>query len=261
MADMALCHAMGLLSERRGCVDRLDSDNPVTRGQIVNVMGAPVKLSNPDYGVRSHCVYDLEKTLVAFLKQLFDDALRLDNPDVNFDQPDTVPFDPTERARTLVAKVPPYVVRGRVPRTVTGELDLSKVPDVPHIIVQAVSAKVNADQTIVTVKLMIAVYDENPNSQGYQDVQNMIEAIAIAFTTFGQGAIDEAYPIVMPIEWQLREENCFPHFIGEMQTNWQLPSGRPLPDMETFGIIPAEHIELRMSADTQTNLAELINPS
>jgi len=224
-------------------------------------MGAPLNISNPDFGVRAQSVYDLEKTLVAFLNQLFVDAYRLDNPSVNLVQPDTVPFDPTARAQTLEGKVAPTVVRGRVPRTVTGELDLTKVPLVPHIIVQAVSAKVEQQETVVTVKLLVAVYDENPNSQGYQDVQNIIEAIAIAFTSFGQAAINQAYPIVLPIEWQLREENCYPHFIGEMTTKWELPSARPLPDMETFGIVPAEHIEVRASADTTSNIAELIGLS
>jgi hypothetical protein len=73
----------------------------------------------------------------------------------------------------------------------------------------------------------------------------MVEAISIALTSFGQQAIDQAYPIVMPFTWALVEADTFPHFIAEMTTEWELPSGRPLPDSETFGIVPAEQIEFK----------------
>jgi hypothetical protein len=202
--------------------------------------------------------FDLEAALVDFLTLLFDHA-RLDNPTLNLAQatqpthpiapPDKplLSFDTKLRAQTLILKVPPRVVRGRVPRTVTGEIALDKLPDVPSIIVQAVSAKVANDSTIVTTRLLFTAYDENPDGQGYQDVLNMLEAATIALTSFGQRGIAEAYVIVLPLEWKLVEPDCFPHYLGEMTTQWELPSGRPLPDADTFGIVPAEHLELRGS--------------
>jgi hypothetical protein len=33
-----------------------------------------------------------------------------------------------------------------------------------------------------------------------------------------------------------------------MTTTWELPSTRPLPDSEIFGIVPVEHIELKREA-------------
>jgi hypothetical protein len=50
----------------------------------------------------------------------------------------------------------------------------------------------------------------------------------------------------MPFTWQLVEADTFPHYIAEMTTEWELPSGRPLPDAEIFGIIPAEHLDIRI---------------
>jgi hypothetical protein len=91
------------------------------------------------------------------------------------------------------------------------------------------------------VRVFVNAYDENPDCSGYQDVLNMAEALAIALTSFGQGAIDESYPIVMPIDWKLIESHTFPHFICEMTTNWELPSGRPLPDFDKY-FAPAEAI-------------------
>ena len=104
------------------------------------------------------------------------------------------------------------------------------MPNVPSIIVQVVSAQVRNDETITTTKILVSAYDENPNGSGYQDVLNMIEALSIALTSFGQAALDKAYPIIMPFEWRLIEAGVFPHFIGEIVATWELPSGRPLPD-------------------------------
>jgi hypothetical protein len=225
-------------------------------------MGAPTPVTPPDkdLGIRTHTAYDLEKTLVVFLTQLLG-SYRLDNPQLNTaqgtapthpivtDPDDVVPFDPTLRAQTLKLKVAPQVVRGRVPRTVTGEINVDKLPDFPSVIVQAIKAKVETDSTLVTVCLYVNAYDENPDGSGYQDVLNLTETIALALTSYGQGAIDAAYPIVLPLTWELVLPDTFPHFISEMTTVWELPSARPLPDAETFGIVPGEHLDLRVEED------------
>jgi hypothetical protein len=44
---------------------------------------------------------------------------------------------------------------------------------------------VQKDETIATVRIMVNAYDENLNSGGYQDVQNMLEAMSIALTSYG----------------------------------------------------------------------------
>jgi hypothetical protein len=223
---------------------------------------APLPFDPAQVNIRIHTAFDLEAALVRFLTQLFIGA-RLDNPTLNLSQatapqldivrgPDDPPvsYDPLLRAQTLALKVAPRVVRGRIPRTVTGEISADKLPDVPNIIVQVVSANVMKDVTHATVRLLFTCYDENPDSEGYQDVLNMIETAAIALTSFGQGAIEDAYPIVMPIEWKLIEPDCWPHFVGEMTTQWELPSARPFPDPER-GFIPAEHIELKLQENIE----------
>lgn len=213
----------------------------------------PVTQPSHDTGHRVQSAYDLEVTLVGFLSKLLG-GQRLDNPTLNLAQPDIVSFDPKQRAQTLELKAVPRVVRGRVPRTVTGEIALDKLPDVPNVIVQAIKAKVDQQSTVVTVRILFSTYDENPASQGYQDCLNLIETTALALTSFGQQAIDQAYPIQLPIEWTLIEPDCFPHFVGEMTTTWELPSARPLPDEAFFGIVPAENIELRRSYELQEGL-------
>ena len=219
----------------------------------------PVTPPEEDLGRRAQSLYDLEVTIVKFLTNLVG-GYRLDNPTLNLAQAtqpthpitppqNVVPYDPTERAQTLELKVPPRVERGRVPRTVTGEIEVDKLPDCPAIIVQATNARIELEgshtQTVVTVRILVNAYDENPDSSGYQDVLNIVEAIGIALTSFGQQGLDQAYPIVLPIDWRLIESDTFPHFIAEMTTTWTLPAGRPMPDEESF-LVPAEHLHLNI---------------
>jgi hypothetical protein len=230
-------------------------------------MGAPVAITNPDFGVRTITAYDLEVALVKFLKQIFDSA-RLDNPRVNVFQatqpehpivksPDDPPvsYDPTQRAQTLFAKVPPQITRGRVPRTVTGEIDLQQLPNVPSIIIQAISGRVETNSTIVEAKICVAAYDENPNGQGYQDVLNMIETATFALAAWGQKGIDDAYVIVLPMDWKLEQADTFPHFAGEIATKWELPTASPLPGPGELNI-PGEVLDFKIEYPGSTNPPE-----
>jgi hypothetical protein len=226
----------------------------------------PVTPAARDTGRRAQSVYDLEVTLVTFIERMFTPSYRLDNPTLNLAQspeppptphvvrdPDEPPvnYDYTQRAQTLALKVPPRVERGRVPRTVTGEIAVDKLPDHPSITVQAISAHVMLEDSHttkhVTVRVFVNNYDENPDSQGYQDTQNILEALEIAFTSFGQAGIDQAYPIGLPIDWKLVEADTFPHYIGELTADFVLPAGRPMPDFES-GMIPYEHIATPLNA-------------
>jgi hypothetical protein len=223
-------------------------------------MSAPQPISQPDYGVRTRTAYELERVLVAFIRQIVD-ALRFDNPTLNLAQvpapahpiepadPDAPPvsYDPEQRAQTLYLKVKPRVVRGRIPRTVTGEIAIDKLSDVPNIIVQVVSARVEKTETAVTARIFVNMYDENPDGGGYQDCLNVTETIAQALTAYGQGALDQAFPIIMPLDWKLIEPDTFPHFCAEITTAWELPSGRPMPDL-LESMIPSEQLGMGLQS-------------
>jgi hypothetical protein len=227
----------------------------------------PITPESHDFHIRTKSLYDLEVTLVKFLERIFG-VYRFDNPTLNLAQPTElvvqplivhdpdqppVSYDYTQRAQTLALKVPPRIVRGRIPRTIAGEIQVDRLPDCPAIIVQVVSARVEIDSTIVTLKIFVNAYDENPDSAGYQDVLNMIEAMSLALTSFGQQGLDQAYVIQLPIIWNLVEADAFPHFIGEMVTTWEFPSGRPMPDLSEH-IVPGEQIEIKLHMESEENL-------
>jgi hypothetical protein len=203
----------------------------------------PLTALNRDVGIRTHSIYDLEVTLVAFIKRLISGS-RLDNPTVNLAQPDIVTYDPTERAQSLELKVSPRVERGDIPRIVTGEINVDKLPNVPAILVQATKGKVESKSTLITVHILISAYDESPGGNAYQDCQNILDVLTTALTTFGQAAIDHAYPIVLPMEWELMKGELFPHAAAQLTTVWELPSARPGPD--DFVGLPSESISIKM---------------
>src|SRR5262245_49750088 len=200
---------------------------------------------------------DMEEELVAFLNEVLN-GMRLDNPSVNELQqtgkfpksydPDEppVPFDPTARAQTLAGKVPIRIVRGRVPRTVTGEINASDLPNVPNLIIQVLNAEIQVRETFVGVRILGSTYDENPDGSGYQDLTNIMERAQIAICSFGQAGIGNKYVIQLPFMWHHYENTTFPHFVAELNVKFEFPSGRPLPDSPD-GIIPMEHIESDMS--------------
>ena len=233
-------------------------------------MPAPEPVTPPakDFGRRAQSIYDLEVTLVKFLNNIFS-VYRFDNPTVNLAQasepahpivlppqdPDQPPvsYDYTARAQTLALKVPPQIVRGGVDRTVTGEIAVDKLPDYPFISVQFMKSRIalveSHTERTVSVQFFVHAYDENPGVNGDQDVANMLEAMEIALVSFGQQGIDQAYPIVLPTEWELNKRDTFPHFWGEMLAMFMLQGPRPMPDFIQWLETPGENIEMTNQFD------------
>lgn len=223
----------------------------------VSITGVKTHVPNPAYrpnratgldgdiSIRAQSLYDLEKTLVRFV-EFFIAEYRLDNPTLSLAQPDHVSLDPEERAQSVFLKVPPRVVRGRIPRTVTGEIAVDRINDWPCVIVQGISGRIAFDESVVThtvtVRILVGAYDENPDAQGYGDVQNVTETLANVLGSFGQAAIDRAYPIELPIDWKMVEVESFSHFLGEITTTWTLPGPAPLPQLTQHDpVITYEH--------------------
>ncbi len=90
----------------------------------------------------------------------------------------------------------------------------------PYIIVRVEDGKIDTiegDQTI-EVYLLIGVYDDDLNNQGYKDVLNIIQKIYERFSK--NPILSRMYECVMPIEWAMQEEESYPYYVGGMSLNF-----------------------------------------
>jgi hypothetical protein len=80
------------------------------------------------------------------------------------------------------------------------------------------------DATRIGVRILVGVYDENPNCQGYRDVMNIMETIRQDLLTTRY--LERKYRLEMPFAWYLFEDQPWPVFFGYVETVWE--TGRPL---------------------------------
>ncbi len=159
----------------------------------------------------------LQDDLVQELKKIFDGFL-LKSPDgtlspVNvFAQYLPIP----KPAPTPKGDVDPELVEEGLAAS-----DVLTVPDpYPYIIVRVVEGEIKEieDDQAVETMILIGIYDNDLNNQGYKDVLNIIQKI---YERFSKNAIlNRRYECVMPIEWVLQEEESYPYYIGGMTLNF-----------------------------------------
>ncbi|MDR1978560.1 MAG: hypothetical protein LBQ42_07485 [Synergistaceae bacterium] len=81
-----------------------------------------------------------------------------------------------------------------------------------------------SDATRIHIRVLVGVYDENPDCQGYRDVMNILETIRQELLTTRY--LERKYKLEMPFKWYLFEEQPWPVFFGQIETVWE--TGRPL---------------------------------
>jgi hypothetical protein len=81
-----------------------------------------------------------------------------------------------------------------------------------------------ADATRIAVRILVGIYDESPDCQGYRDVMNIIETIRQDLLT--SRYLERKYRLEMPFKWYLFEDQPWPVFFGQIETVWE--TGRPL---------------------------------
>jgi len=82
------------------------------------------------------------------------------------------------------------------------------------------------DQARINVNLLVGVYDESPDCQGYRDVLNIIETARQSFLTLSYRILDKKYKLELPVKWTLFEEQPWPVYFGVMEMVWD--TGRPM---------------------------------
>jgi hypothetical protein len=81
-----------------------------------------------------------------------------------------------------------------------------------------------ADATRIAARILVGVYDETPDCQGYRDVMNIIETIRQDLLTTRY--LERKYRLEMPFKWYLFEDQPWPVFFGQIETVWE--TGRPV---------------------------------
>ena len=82
------------------------------------------------------------------------------------------------------------------------------------------------DAARVNVRILVGIYDESPDSQGYRDVLNIIEVIRQELLTLPSRVLEQRYRLEMPLKSYLFDEQAWPIYFGQIETVWE--TGRPL---------------------------------
>lgn len=93
----------------------------------------------------------------------------------------------------------------------------------PYIITRLIDGSVDTNEPyIVRTLLIIGIYDENPNKQGYKDVLHIINMI---YERFAKNPIlADQFTANMPFSWSLQDEDTHPYFFGGIELSFRIPS-------------------------------------
>ncbi|MDR2523676.1 MAG: hypothetical protein LBC93_08275 [Synergistaceae bacterium] len=86
------------------------------------------------------------------------------------------------------------------------------------------------DAARIAVRILVGVYDDNPDCQGYRDVMNILERIRLELLSVRY--LERKYRLEMPFKWYLFEEQPWPVFFGQIETVWE--TGRPVMTMKEW---------------------------
>lgn len=94
----------------------------------------------------------------------------------------------------------------------------------PYIIVQLVNGKVNINSNSVAVRLILAIYDDSYDNQGYSDILNAIETIRQHYTQ--HPILNNRYYAKIDdknsFDWSLPDEDVYPYYFGGVQFNFEV---------------------------------------
>lgn len=97
----------------------------------------------------------------------------------------------------------------------------------PYIIVRAKSGDDDGTAdgvNTVQIILIIAIWDDDNDSQGYRDVLDIIQKIYIRFHK--EPMLNNQFMYAGNFHWALQEDNYWPYFFGACTLNFNIPSIR-----------------------------------
>ena len=97
----------------------------------------------------------------------------------------------------------------------------------PYVIVRAKSGDDDGTAdgvNTVQIILIIAIWDDDNDSQGYRDVLDIIQKIYIRFHK--EPMLNNQFMYAGNFHWALQEDNYWPYFFGACTLNFNIPSIR-----------------------------------
>lgn len=107
----------------------------------------------------------------------------------------------------------PTVVNGYLPPKRSGVQD-----DFPFILVRPEEGKVNREDTITTVSIIICCFSEEYD--GYEYCVEVMTRIKTALCSMENNILADKYVLTFPIEWDMILEQPYPYWQLDMITKW-----------------------------------------
>lgn len=126
-------------------------------------------------------------------------------------------------------RVAPKVFLGHLPISRAGEQPFvpdfvfgpDNTPRTPYALVQPAEGEEMQDMGKAKIGIIVGVYDESDDNQGYMYVLNAMEEIKQY--VMKNGPLNDEYEIEAPIKWTLYSDDNYPHWFGMLTTTWTMP--------------------------------------
>lgn len=133
--------------------------------------------------------------------------------------------------------VPIDVVQGFVPSYYAGP-EAGNQDKAPVIAVRATQGHYTRASGKCEVNIMILAWDDNPNREGYMDVQNLMTRLChhlLYFVKIGNFVMTDDPIHFMEVVDSFKD--FFPYFVGGVSCQFWLRSSSPTPMMASLGIV------------------------
>lgn len=93
----------------------------------------------------------------------------------------------------------------------------------PYIVVKLIEggSENEEDDDTCKIDIIIGIYDDNDNYQGYKDVVNVIEKIKQRL--FRKKVYSNEFSLKYPFKWLVHEDDTYPYYFGGIETQWTMP--------------------------------------
>lgn len=97
-------------------------------------------------------------------------------------------------------------------------------PPEPYILVKLSGGEMPGNGEALTAEavLLICVYDEAKDRQGYRDMLHIVNVIMLHYGAFS--ILARKYEIVYPIEWAAQDDDTHPYYFGAVGIDFEIPS-------------------------------------